>query len=274
MLHKKGLYAIFLILVSCAVGLDAAPLNIQLVGWPLAESEPDDCVVALGVVGSSISGGSAVQVAPGCSISDTAGGLQVGGVVSICRRLSFLQLSTGFSICSENRGLQIAGVLNRCRLLTGRQIGIFNSAAEGDGLQVGVFNYVGEGSATSIGLINIRKTGLLRWLNSVDHNGDIVTGLQSGGEDLYTVIAYGVSDHSSSFAVGGQFQVGRFFSDIEAGVFIPADVETAQQVCSIARIRPGFSVTGAVHLFASVELRISKGYTSQALGSLGVAWGR
>lgn len=274
MLRHKSLYAISLILIAFTVNLQAAPMCIQLAGWPLHASESENCNYALGIVGSYLPGSCEVQFAPGYSISETVEGIQVGGVFSICRTLPGTQLSTGFNICSENRGLQIAGVFNRCYLLEGRQIGIINSAAEGKGTQIGVFNYGGKGNISSIGLINIRKSGILRWLTSLDHKGDIFTGLQSGGEHLYTALFLGVSDQSSSFAVGRHLRAARFFCDTEAGLFIPSGIQKATELSALARVRPGFSVTRSLNLFTSFELRIGEGYSSSALGSVGIAWGR
>ena len=273
MLRKQRLTVIALILIVCASNLDAAPLRVQLFGLPMYESEPEFCTAALAVVGSYVPGECTVQFAPGYSISDTVKGVQLGGVLSFCCTLKAHQLSIGFNICSENRGQQIAGVYNRSSLLEGRQIGIINSAVEGDGLQIGVFNHAGKESIRSIGLINIRKSGILRWLTSIDQNGDVVTGLQSGGERLYIVLLSGITDRSSSFAIGGHLKADRLFSDIEAGIFFPSDIEEAQDLSALLRIRPGLSLTGSLKIFASVELRIGEGYNSSVFSSAVISWG-
>ena len=274
MLRKRRLTVIALILIVGASILDAAPLRVQLVGLPLHESEPEYCTAALAVVGSYIPGVSTVQFAPGYSISNTIVGLQLGGVFSICRTLQAHQLSIGFNICSENRGQQIAGVFNHSSLLEGRQIGIINSAVEGDGLQIGVFNHAGKKSIRSIGLINIRKSGILRWLTSVDQNGDVVTGLQSGGERLYTVLLSEITDQSSSIAIGGHLKAARLFGDIEAGIFIPSDLQEGHDLSGLMRFRPGVSLTASLNIFASIELRIDRGSGGTLYGSAGIAWGR
>ena len=274
MSRSKSFYAACLFLMLCASSLSAAAFRVQLLGLPLPESKPEHRTSALGIVGSYIPDICTVQLAPGYSISDTVEGLQLGGVFSICRSLQGHQMSIGFNLSKENRGQQIAGVFNHCSLLEGRQIGILNLATEGNGLQVGIFNYAGEGSSLSIGLINIRDRGLLRWVTRIDHHGNIFTGLQSGGAHLYTITFHGISDQSSSFAIGGHLKAARFFSDVEAGIHIPSGVQAVDEVSALVRIRPGITLTGRLNLFGSAELRTSRSSGSSLSGSLGIAWGR